>query len=157
MTLYEITDEARQIQDLIENAVDENGEPRELNEDELGIISHFFLENQEHFEEKIDSYGKVMANLKLQEDTAKAQKDAYKSELDRLSARARAFGNRRESLKLNLQYAMELLHKDKVKTALFSFNIQNKPMSINIDNAVLSSIPDKYLKKKSVNQQYHRP
>ncbi|MBQ0003590.1 MAG: siphovirus Gp157 family protein [Treponema sp.] len=148
MKLYEITGEALAIQDLIETAVDENGEPRELTTEEDGIITQFFLANQEHFEEKADAYGKVMANLQMMADEAENERKTYKAELDRLSARAKTFTNRKDNLKKRLFWAMDLLKKDKIKTALFSFNIQNKPMSINTDLANISAVPDCFLKKE---------
>jgi len=146
MTIYEITGEFLQINDLLENATNENGELRELTENEEKIIKEWFAENSEHLEEKLDNYGRFITNLKLQSEEAENTRKLYKSELDRLSARAKAFDNRRKALLSGVQYAMNVCGKDKIKTSLFSFGIQNSPMSINTEFAKTSDIPAEFLK-----------
>lgn len=148
MTMYEIAHEVTEIEDLYESAVDENGEPRELNEEEKEILKKWILANEETFKEKFDSYGKFIQNLKIQAELADATRKAYKAELDRLSARAKTFTNRMESMKSMLLWAMNTMHIDKVKTALFSASIRENPLSINTDDAHVNEIPDCYLKKE---------
>ena len=48
-------------------------------------------------------------------------------------------------MKKSLQDAMELMGKTKIKTPLFSFNIQNNPASVVVD-VDIDKIPKKYLK-----------
>lgn len=148
MTIYEIAHEVTEIEDLYESAVDENGEPRELNEEEKETLKKWILANEETFKEKFDSYGKFIQNLKFQAELAEATRKAYKAELDRLSARAKTFTNRMESMKSMLLWAMNTMHIDKIKTALFSASIRENPFLINTDDAHVNEIPDCYLKKE---------
>lgn len=148
MTIYEITEEFQQINELLENATDENGELRELTDSENQTIQKWFEKNAQNLEEKADNYGKFITNLKIMAEEAEATRKMYKDELDRLSLRAKAFENRRKSLLSGLQYAMEILGKDKIKTGLFSFGIQNSTMSINTDSAKVADIPEKFLKRE---------
>lgn len=148
MTIYEIAHEVTEIEDLYESAVDENGEPRELNEEEKETLKKWILANEETFKEKFDSYGKFIQNLKVQAELAEATRKAYKAELDRLSARAKTFTNRMESMKSMLLWAMNTMHIDKIKTALFSASIRENPFLINTDDAHVNEIPDCYLKKE---------
>ena len=148
MTIYEIAHEVTEIEDLYESAVDENGEPRELNEEEKETLKKWILANEETFKEKFDSYGKFIQNLKFQAELAEATRKAYNAELDRLSARAKTFTNRMESMKSMLLWAMNTMHIDKIKTALFSASIRETPFLINTDDAHVNEIPDCYLKKE---------
>lgn len=149
-SIYEITEDIKAINDLIENAVDSEGNPRELTEEEQKTINEWMCSSQEDFEKKFDSYGKIMANLKTLSDVAEAEKKSHKDELDRLSKRAKAFENKRESLKNGLRYAMDVLKITKFKTALFSAGIQNTQIKIN-SQGNLEGIPEKYLKPRELN------
>lgn len=148
MTIYEITADFVQINELLENAIDENGELRDLTESENQEIKKWFEENAKNLEEKADNYGKFITNLKVMAEEAENARKMYKAELDRLSTRAKVFENRRKSVLSALQYAMGILGKEKIKTGLFSFGIQNSPMSINIESAKVSDIPEEYLKRE---------
>lgn len=146
MNIYEITEEFYQINELLNNATDEDGELRDLTESEVETIQNWFKENADHLEEKADGYGKFITNLKVMAEEAENARKMYKAELDRLSSRAKIFENRSKSVLAGLQYAMTTIGKDKIKTGLFSFGIQNAPMSINVDFAKTSGIPSAYLK-----------
>lgn len=148
MTIYEITSDFISLNELLESAIDENGELRELTDSENQTIKKWFEENAKNLEEKANSYGKFITNLKIQAEEAENARKLYKAELDRLSLRAKVFENRRKSVLAGLQYAMGIMGKEKIKTGLFSFGIQNSQMSINIDSAKVSNIPDKFLKKE---------
>lgn len=150
MTLYQITDEAVKINELFENAVDENGEPRELTQEEKDTLGKWILENEETFSKKFDSYGKVIKNLKLQADLVKATKDSFKAELDRLVQREKIAKNRAETLKNTLLWAMQTMKIAKVKTALFSASIRENPLSIDDSDIHIEEIPEEYLKKELV-------
>lgn len=150
MTLYEITNDVLQINELLESAVDSDGNPRDLTPEEENTIREWFAASKEDFEAKFDSYGKFITNLKLQAETADGERKAYKEELDRLSARAKSYDNRRRSVLGGLRYAMEKLGLEKYKTSLFSAGIQNTALKIE-QTGRLKDIPEKYLKPRELN------
>lgn len=150
MTMYEIAHEVTEIEDLFESAVDENGEPRELTEAEKETLKKWILANEETFKEKFDSYAKFIQNLKINAELAEATRKTYKAELDRLSARAKTATNRMESMKSTLLWAMNTMHIDKVKTALFSVSIRENPLSVNCDDVKLDEVPECYIKKEVI-------
>jgi len=88
------------------------------------------------FEDKAESYAKVMRNLQ-------SQVDALKSEADRLTARKKTLEHNIDRMKNTLQRAMEITEKPKFKTNLFSFNIQNNPPSVFIPDE--SNVPEQFL------------
>ena len=57
-TLYAITDDIKAISDLLENMVDENGDPREPTEDEMQTLKEWYTVSNSDFEKKFDSYCK---------------------------------------------------------------------------------------------------
>ena len=67
---------------------------------------------------------------------------ALKSEEERLAKKRKAIENRIKSLKGYLQDNMERMGEKKIKTDLFSFNIQNNPASLKLTDEKL--IPEKY-------------
>lgn len=73
---------------------------------------------------------------------------ALKSEEERLAKKRKAIENRMKSLKGYLQDNMERMKKNKIKTDLFSFNIQNNPAGTNIVDEKL--IPSKYYETETV-------
>ena len=148
--LYQISEDIKAVDDLFNSAVDENGEPRELTEEEQNFLQDCFKCSQEDFENKFDSYGKYMANLKLQSDNADAERKNFKAELDRLSSRAKVFENRRTSLKNYLFYAMQNLKMDSYKSSLFSAKVQQTPVSIKTEGDV-GNLPERFLKPREVN------
>lgn len=131
MTLYEITNDVLQINELLESAVDSDGNPRDLTPEEENIIREWFATSKEDFDAKFDNYGRFITNLKIQAETADNERKTYKEELDRLSSRAKGFESRRKSVLGGLRYAMEKLGIDKYKTSLFSAGIQNTALKSN--------------------------
>ncbi len=150
MTLYEITNDIQQINELLESAVDSEGNPRELTAEEEKTIKEWFSESKEDFEAKFDNYGRFITNLKIQAKTADNECKPYKEELDRLSARAKSFENRRKSVLNGLRFAMEQLGIEKYKSSLFSAGIQNTALKIE-QQGMLKNIPEKYLKPRELN------
>lgn len=150
MKLYEISSDLVAVQELFESAVDENGEPRPLTEEEENFLKSCFNDSQEQFEAKFDSYGKFMANLKAQAEEAEGAKKAMKSEIDRLNARAKAFSNRRESVKNYLYFNMKSIGIDKFKSSLFSAGIQATQLGVT-QNGSISKIPEEFLKPRELN------
>lgn len=82
------------------------------------------------FEEKADSIAMVMRSIGC-------DIDAIKQEEQRLADRRKSLENKSESLKQYLQDNMQSLGKEKFKTTLFSFGIQNNPPSVKIINEEL--------------------
>lgn len=148
MTLYEITAEAVEIEELFENAVDENGEPRALTQEEKETLNKRLLANEETFKEKFDGYGKLIENLLIQSQIAKATRDTLKGELDRLTKRANTAENRVEQLKNSLLWAMKTMKIDSVKTALFSAKVGLSRGSVNTDEADPNNLPLEFIKKE---------
>lgn len=148
MTLYEITAEAVKIDELFENAVDENGEPRELTQEEKETLNKWILANEETFKEKFDGYGKLIENLLIQSQIAKATRDTLKGELDRLTKRSKTAENRVEQLKSSLLWAMKTMKIDSVKTALFSAKVGLSRGSVNTDEADPNNLPLEFIKKE---------
>lgn len=90
-------------------------------------------------EDKADNYAKLIKN---QESDSKG----IAEEIKRLQARKQAIDNNVKNMKLSLQNAMNEIGKTKFKTELFSFNIQNNPVRVDIVNEDL--IPDEFKKIK---------
>ena len=90
-------------------------------------------------EVKADGYAKVIRQLE-------ADKEGIKAEADRLSKRAKAIDNNIKNMKKLLQTSMELADKPKFKTELFTFNIQENPVSTVIDVEDITQIPEEYIK-----------
>ena len=124
MTLYELTDEYRQ---LLEMAEDENEDPQ--------VIADTLEAIEGEIEYKADGYARVMRQLEY--DAA-----ALKAEEKRLANRRKTIEGNVARLKANLFDAMRETGKRKFKTDLFSFGIQKNPPSVAFDGG---DIPDRYL------------
>ena len=154
--LYEITDDLKQIEDLFQNAVDENGEPRDLTPEEDNFLKECLTLSEDELKEKLEGYGKIIANLKFDADTIKAEADPVKKEYDRLSAKAKAAENRVTSLKSYILWAFDALKLDKVKTPSFTVFKKKNPLSLNVDDVNVSTLDEKFVTKsvsKSALQQ----
>ena len=66
-----------------------------------------------------------------------------KAEKDRLAAKEKSMSNKVKNLKEYLYSAMKLTGKEKIKTDLFSFNIQKNPASVNVISD--TDIPEEFL------------
>lgn len=130
MTIYELTDEYRQ---LLEMAEDPEVDPQTLADTMESI--------EAEIEAKADGYAKVMKNME-------ADEEAIAKEIKRLQDRKSHLENTRKSMKERLKAAMEATGKTKFKTELFSFGIQNNAPSVIIDVEDVFRIPDDYLKYK---------
>lgn len=154
--LYEITDDLKQIEDLFQNAVDENGEPRDLTPEEDNFLKECLTLSEDELKEKLEGYGKIIANLKFDADTIKAEAELVKKEYDRLSAKAKAAENRVTSLKSYILWAFDALKLDKVKTPSFTVFKKKSPLSLNVDDVNVSTLDEKFVTKsvsKSALQQ----
>jgi len=130
MTLYELTNDYMELLQMAEDP---------------DIDEQAFLDTLEGIEgaleDKADGYAKVMRMLDGDAVTIKAEED-------RLSTRRKTIENRIKHMKQSLQTMMELTGKTKFKTQLFSFNVQNNPASVVIDEPDVDNIPERFLKHK---------
>lgn len=125
MTLYEITDDILRLCQMAE---------------EEEIDSEVFADTLEglegEFEDKADSYAKVIRTLE-------GDIGSLKAEIDRLTARKRTIENNIKNMRQALKMAMRVSNKQEFKTALFSFGIQKNPPAVKIDDP--EAIPAEYL------------
>lgn len=126
MTLYELTEEYRQLLDM---ASDPDTDPETL-ADTMEMISA-------ELTDKADAYAVIMRQLAGDMDT-------IKGEIDRLTARRTAIANNIERMKQNLQNAMLATGRTKFKTTLFSFGIQKNPPSVVMETEDPARIPEAY-------------
>ena len=130
MTLYELTND---YMELLQMAEDPDIDEQAFMDTLEGI--------EGALEDKADGYAKVMRMLE-------ADAKGIKAEEDRLSARRKTIENNIKRMKQSLQYAMEATGKTKFKTQLFSFNVQNNPASVVMDEQDVANIPERFLKYK---------
>lgn len=150
-SLYEITGDLKSLNQLMESMVDEDGNPREPNEEELETMKEWFTCSIADFEQKFDNYCRFIKNLKIEATVADEEHKAYKSEIDRLSKRSKAFENRAKSVQGLMQFCMDSLKLKKYKTALFSAGMQNTQISIRpVEGSRLEKVPDEYLKPREL-------
>lgn len=112
MTLYEITDEYRQ---LLEIAEDPDMDPDVLRDTMEAIDADL--------EDKADGYAKVIRTLE-------AEEAGLDTEIKRLQARKSTVAGSKARIKGALESAMRQTGKTKFKTPLFSFSIQKNPASV---------------------------
>lgn len=90
-------------------------------------------------EDKADGYAKIIKEL-----LGDAEK--IKKEKQRLEVRQKAFENRAELLKNNLQNTLKQIGKTKFKTELFSFNIQKNGGKLPLIIDDIEEVPNEYFK-----------
>ncbi|WP_253345371.1 siphovirus Gp157 family protein [Staphylococcus equorum] len=112
-TLFNLTDNYKQVYDLIA----EQGDEQALN-DTLESIN-------DALEDKADGYVSVIKSLE-------SDNKAIDDEIKRLQQRKTTNKNGIDRLKESLKVYMEETGKTKFKTALNSYNIQNNPPSLNV-------------------------
>ena len=150
MTLYEITGEFIALKDMLESLVDENGEPRDMTDEEKETVKKWFDLTEADFKKKFDNICKFIKNLKLSAETAEAERKLYADELSRFSRRAKAFESRAKSIQSLLWWCMSRLGLNKAgyKTDLFSAKEQNTQKQINTGAMYdWHDIPEEYLKQ----------
>ena len=154
-TMYEITGDLIELNKLMDDIVDENGEPREPTEAELETMRDWFRTSEAEFKEKFDNYCKFIKNLQIEASVATAEKDAHKKEMDRLSKRSKAMENRAATVKNLLWWSMDKLglSKEGFKTSLFSAKEQNTKGSIvELTTYDYRKIPEEFLKQPELDR-----
>ena len=124
-TLFDIVGDYRK---LLEFAM-------EAGEEEAQALADTMEAIEGEFEDKADNYAKVISALH-------ATADSLDAEIKRLQSRKTAMNNNADRIKKNLEKAMIATGKEKFKTTLYSFGIQNNPASVVIDDD--ASIPTEY-------------
>lgn len=151
MTLYQISDDLKALQNLVESLVDEDGEPREPTEEEAKIILGWFDNSETELKTKFDNYCRFIKNINLSAKHADSERKLYKAELDRLSRRAKAFENTAKRVQDCLWRNFQKLGIKKFKTDLFSAGEQNTALSVSVQStADLAAVPDEYLKPREI-------
>lgn len=125
-TLYELTQDWIQLMNLLEDGADED------------VINDTLEGLDYEIEDKAEGYAKVIRNIE-------SDISGLKAEIERMTDRKRVLENNITRMKNNLQAAMELTGKTKFKTDLFSFNVQNNPAAVIMDEQYLENIPEEYL------------
>lgn len=125
MTLYELTDDYRNLLEMAQNP-DIDGQAIK---DTLEAI-------QGDIEEKADGYAKVIKELS-------ADTDKITAEIKRLTDRKNTIQNNIAYMKQSLTTAMTVTGNTKFRTDLFSFNIQKNPPALVVDDE--KAIPQEYL------------
>ena len=124
-TLYELTGQYLEIYNM---DIDD-----ETKKDTLDAI-----EWQENFEEKVFGYAKVIKNL--EDDIA-----IIKQEEKRLADRRKSIEKKKDTLKTNLQDAMEVSDNLKIDSPLMTVSVRKTKSKVEVDEAKL---PKKYWVKK---------
>ena len=124
-TLYELTDEFRQVLDMAE---DTDIDPQVIADTLEGI--------EGEIEYKADGYAKVIRQLEADVLTLRMEEE-------RMARRRRNIDANIDKMKASLQAAMKATGKTKFKTELFSFGIQRNPVSVVIDDE--AKIPLRFL------------
>ena len=154
-TLYEITGDLISLNKLMENLVDENGEPREPTAEEFENMKNWFTESYDGFKSKFNNFCKFIKNLQLSAANAEAEKQNFKAENSRLTKRATAYENRAKAVRNLLRWGMERLHLQNFKSDVFTANIQNMggkviKIASTATQKDISALPEKYLKPREV-------
>lgn len=126
-SLYELTGQMLQLQAILEEEDDQ---------DRVKTVLDTMEGLDYEIELKADGYAKIIRNLS-------ADVEGLKAEIDRLTRRKKALENNIAALKSRLEESMILTGKEKFKTQLFSFSVQNNPPKVVIDDPDL--IPSAYL------------
>ena len=129
MTLYDLTDEYMRLLELAEDS--------EI-DDQIIIDTMDALTGE--IECKFEGYGKILSQMN--NDIS-----SLKEEEKRISERRKSIENRVSKIKEHLMYSMNAMGTHKIKTTLFSYNIQRNPASVVVD-VPWEQLPEDFLKYK---------
>ena len=128
MKLYELADQYKTIAELLDSDFAEGQNETQALQSALDEIS-------DSMQDKLDNIAKLIMSKK-------AEAEAIQAEQNRLSKRGKKLDSDIQWLKEYVEYHMEATGQEKIKTALFSFNIQNNPPSVDVMEP--EKIPGKY-------------
>ena len=136
-TLYELTEEYRQLLDWME---DPEMDPQTI-QDTLEALGG-------EIEEKADGYAKVIRQLE-------ADAAALKAEAKRMTNKQKTAEENIERLKKSLQRTMEITGREKIDTGLFKVWLQKTPESVVMDEQYIENIPERFLRMRDpeINKQ----
>lgn len=117
-TLYEITDNLKLIQSLIEDGADEE------------VFADAIAKNEMDLAEKLEGYAMVMKNIE-------SDIDGFKAEEKRLSERRKAMESKIKRMKVSMHDAMSSTGEKKIQGEKFTFTVQKNPPKTNITNESL--------------------
>ena len=130
MTLYDLTGEVLQLQELLSSG--------DVVDTEL--LKNVLSDTTEDYDAKLEAYAKVIKNLS-------SDVDAIKAETERLTSRKKALENNINALKNRMYESMKAVGKTKVKGELFTVSIQANggriPVIVDVDT---SELPDDLVK-----------
>lgn len=110
--------------------LDDVGSGYDLDEGSITALANELVALDEHVDRKVEGWTKWIRSVEADAETAKA-------EAKRLAARGSSFEKLGDRLRETLRDAMIVMGKEKVKTALFTVNVQKCPPSV-----ATVSIPD---------------
>ena len=134
--IYELTGEFLKFSEIASSG--------ELSEEQSEMLNDALANLKEDIEYKLEGYCKVRANFK-------ADIEALKAEEKRLADKRKSLENRVKSMENAMRDAIVAVKPAddlKVKTPLFSINVQNNPESVVMDVEGTDLIPEEYLKFK---------
>ena len=138
MTLYEITDEIKTLEDMIETfLVDADGNPREIAPEEKDALLALVDEIQGKFSDKAERICRYLADVQ-------AVSAACKAEEERLARRRKAADRKAEALKWILETSMIRAGMDRAEAGTYKLAIQKNPPSVFI--AFLEEVPEAYFR-----------
>jgi len=120
-SLYDLTQDFKQVQTLI----DEGGEALQDTLDSINLA----------IEDKLENIGKVIRNLD-------GEMEMLKNEETRLADKRKALETNKKRLKMYVEDQLAITGKDKVKTGIFTFAMQNNAPSVKVTDEKL--IPKRY-------------
>lgn len=123
--MYDLASDYLKLMDMLESG-----------EDDERVILDTLEAVQGEIEVKAENYAKMIRMLN-------GRAEDFKAEEERLAARRKAMENGANRLKKSLEQCMIALDIRKIKTGLFSINIQKNAPSVVIDNPNL--VPEEYL------------
>jgi Siphovirus Gp157 len=126
LRLYDLTVNHLKIQAAIENGDSE----------ELDVLLNTKEAIEEAIEVKAEGYAKIIRSIE-------GQALAIKAEEERLAKRRKSLESNAKHLKQSLEQSMIDVGMKKLKTQLFSFNIQKNPPSVEVLND--AAVPETYL------------
>lgn len=112
-TLYEITDNLKLIQSLIEDGADEE------------VFADAIAQNEMNLSDKLEGYAMVMKNIE-------SDIDGFKAEEKRLAERRKSMESKIKRMKESMQFAMSSTGEQKIQGEKFTFTIQKNPPSLNL-------------------------